>query len=125
MDATILSARKLGWNLTVTMHKCNSCCVSNSKQKDLPKLSNHVPDDNPSTRFFLDLSKMMKPSELKSMGKINWLIIVDEIQTLKFSSFHLMKGAMLEPACKLLLKFKNQGHPVEAIRCDNAGEKKC
>ena len=66
----------------------------------------------------------MKPSELKSIGKMNWLIIVDEMSKLKLSSFHLTKGAIVEKTCKLLLKFKNQGHPVEAIRCDNAGENK-
>jgi len=65
----------------------------------MSKFSNHVPTDKPGTRFFLDLSKIMKPSELKSMGKSNWLIIVDEMSKLKFSSFRLTKGATVEPTC--------------------------
>ena len=112
----MLLERKLGWNLTGTMCKCNSCCVSKDKQKAVPKLSNHVPADKPGMRFFTDLSKIMKPLELKSMSKIHWLIIVDEMSKLKSSSFHLTKGAIVEPTCKLLLKFKNQGHHVDVTQ---------
>ena len=85
LEATLLSARKLVWNLIGTMHKCNRCCVSKAKQKAVPKLSKYFPDNEHGTRFFLCLSKIMKLLELKSMGKINWFFIVDEMSKLKFS----------------------------------------
>ena len=61
LEATMLLERQLGWKFTGTMHKYNSCCISNAKQKAMPKFSNHVPTDNPGTRFFLDLSIILKP----------------------------------------------------------------
>ena len=72
----------------------------------------------------MDLSKMQKPKELRSMGKQNWLIIVYERTDLKFSSFRATKNGAIDPTCRLLQKFKNKGKTTKHVRCDNVGEKK-
>jgi len=123
-ESTIKSAKHLGWKLMGTMSKCNSCMVAKAKQKSVPQVSEHVPAKQPGNRFYLDLSKIKKPDALKTMGKSNWLMIVDELSKLKFSSFRQTKNNMIEPMCVLINKLKSQGYPVTYIRCDNAGENK-
>jgi hypothetical protein len=51
-------------------------------------------------------------------------MIVDEHSTLKVSHFFPNKNAMVEPACELLNKWKNNGKTVKYLRMDNAGENK-
>ena len=90
----------------------------------MPKLSWHVPENEPRLRFYLDVSKIKPPQDLEHMANSNWLVVVDNISELKVISFRQTKGGMVEPTCQLLNKFKNQGHPVEAIRFDNMEENK-
>ena len=104
------------------MHRCDSCQASKAKQKAVPNVSNHVPADKPGQRFYLDLSKISKPAELKTMGKSNWLMIVNELSKLKFSIFHQTKKGMIEPTCVLFNNLKTNGYLTKIIRCDNAEE---
>ena len=78
----------------------------------------------PKKRFYLDLSKITKPEELKSVGKSNWFMVVDEMSKLKFRTFHQTKNGMVEPTCAFLKKIKQQRCPVHHMRCDNARENK-
>ena len=83
-EATIMPAKHFGWNLTGSLHECNRCYVAKAKQKAVPQVSLHEPADEPGVRFYLNLSKIKKPENLKTMKKINWLMIVDELSKLKF-----------------------------------------
>ena len=75
-------------------------------------------------RFYLDLSTIKRPKELKTIGKSNWLMIVDELSKLKFSSFHYTKNVMVEPICVFFKCLQQNEYPVSFIRCNNAGENK-
>ena len=120
-EATIASAKRLIWRLTRTMKQCESCQTPKAKQKDVPKVSNDTPAKLPAERLFLDLSKTQKPSEIKFIGKSNWLMIVDELTGLKFSTFHVTKNKTVEPTCVKLQKLKYEGFQLKHFRCDNVG----
>ena len=72
----------------------------------------------------MDLLSVKKPSDIKSIGKTNWVMIVDEFTGLKFSNFYQAKDRMVEPTCVKLKTFKNMNKAVKFMRCDNAGENK-
>ena len=122
-ESTTTTAEKLGWKLTGKIETCESYSLAKSKQKAVPKISSHVKANAPGERMHIDLSKIKKPTELKTIGKSNWLIIVDELTKLKFSSFHETKGSIVAPICSLINKLKlNHSIITQYIRCDNAGE---
>ena len=123
-EATTATAKALGWNLTGANHAYSSCGMAKAKQKAVPKESSHEKAEHPGERTFVDLSKIKKPKELKSMGKQNWHVIVDEKSNLKFSSFHHTKGDIVNYACLMLNKWKNKDIVTKYCRCDNAGENK-
>ena len=72
----------------------------------------------------MDLSKIKKLKELKSMGKQNWYMIVDEKSNLKFSSFHQIKSDIVNYTCLILNKWKNKIIVTKYCQCDNASENK-
>ena len=123
-EFTSTTARKLGWKLTGKKESCESCSLAKSKQKAVPKASSHVSATEPGERLFLDLSKIKNPEALKSMGKSNWLMIVDETTKSKFSSFHETKNEMINPTCTFVGKLKNKDINAKVIRCYNDGENK-
>lgn len=123
-EATKASAMQLGWNLTGVMHKCKSCQEDKAKQKAVPSKSTHIPATRAGQRFYLDLSKIKKPTDVKSIGKQNWCMVVDEMSKLKMSSFHSTKDGMIDPTYIQMSKWRAIGLPVTNIRCDNAGENK-
>ena len=121
-ESTVAIAKALGWKLTGTQHVCASCQMAKAKQKAVPKESTHVKATRPGKRIYLDLSKVKKPEGLKTMGKQNWFMMVDELSKLKKSSFHTIKNEITSQACKQFYKWKEQGKQVTFVRCDNAGE---
>ena len=90
----------------------------------MPKASSHFPATEPIEQLFLNLSNIKKPEALKSIGKSNWLMIVDETTKFKFSSFHETTNKMINSLCTLIHKLKSKDITTKAIRCDNAGENK-
>ena len=95
-EATVKSAKHLGWNLTGSICKCNSYYVAKAKQEAVPNISTYESANKPGVRFYLDLSKIKKPENLKSIGKSNWLIIADKLSKLKFSLFFQMKNRIIQ-----------------------------
>ena len=73
-------------------------------------------------RAFLDVSAIK--NSLNPKQKKHWRIVVLGGVNLKFSDFHAMKNAMVEPTCEHLHQWKQAGRGIEIIRCDNAGENK-
>jgi len=123
-DATVATAKALGWKLTGVQYACASCQMAKAKQKSMPKESSHIKAQHPGERIFIDLSKISKPNELKAMGKQNWYMMVDEMSNLKFSSFHTTKNGIVDHTCRMLSKWRNENKVTKHIRCDNAGENK-
>ena len=91
-DAIAKTAKALGWKLIGFVTRCESYYAAKAKQKSAPKISNHVRSNMPGERFYLDMSIIKKPSELKSIGKPNWFMIVDEVTLFKFSNFYQSKN---------------------------------
>ena len=118
------TSRKLVWKLTGKQESCEHCNLAKVKQKSVPKTSSYFSDTEPGERLFLDTSNIKKPEALKSMGKSNWLMIVDETTKFKFSSFHETKNKMINPTCTLIHKLNSRDITTKVIRCDNAGENK-
>ena len=123
-ESTLATAKELGWKLSVAMHQCAIYQESKAKQKEVPKKSTHIPSTTVSQRFYIYLSKTMKPADVKHMVKQNWCMVVDEMPKVKVSSFHQTKYGMIDPTCTRMSKWKAMGLPVESIRRDNAGESK-
>ena len=122
---TRTAAKHLGIEITRgAMQQCESCATGKAKQKNVPKNSDHVPATTSNERIFLDISTIMKPkSEKKVMiTKKNWRLMVDEHSGLKFSDFFETKDGMIVPTCEKFEKWRQNGHPVKFVRCDNAGE---
>jgi hypothetical protein len=61
-----------------------------------------------------------KPAPL--LPKPNWLIVVDETTTCKFSEFFGTKKEIEEFCCELFKKWSQQGITVTHVRMDGAGE---
>ena len=123
-EATIESAKWLGWKLTGTLHKCESYYTLKAKQKAVPKQSNYAPATKLGERLYLNLSKIKKLEGVKSVGKANWLMIVVELTGLKFSTFYQTKNGIIKPTCAKLQELVKDRHKLTCIRCDNTGENK-
>ena len=50
-------------------------------------------------------------------------MIVDEAMHLKFSNFYQTNNGMIEPACMLISKLRDQSIVTKHVKLDNAGEK--
>ena len=71
----------------------------------------------------MDVSTIKGTQDITVMNRV-WLIKVDEVTQRKFSSFHASKNGIVEASCEQFKLWKNAGHPVKVIRCDNVGENK-
>ena len=78
--------------------------MAKAKQKSVPKESTHEKAERAGERLYIDLSKIKKPDQLKSMGKPNWFMIVDKKTNLKTSSFYKTKASIVDYICVLLNK---------------------
>ena len=58
---------------------------------------------------------------LKSV-RINCLIMVDEYSSMTISLFCDTKNGIVEPTCEIFENWRQNGRPVNFIRCDNGGE---
>ena len=50
--------------------------------------------------------------------------MVDERTNIKWLDFYVHKNDMIEPTCEQFNKWKQEGKPVEIVRCDGGGENK-
>ena len=124
-DATRAAAKALGVVITRgTLGPCASCAVGKARQKNVPKVSEHVVATKDEGRVFLDIASVKAKKGMPNVTKPHWRIMVDERTQLKFSAFHAKKSDMVEPVCELLSKWKKAGINVKYVRCDNAGENK-
>jgi len=104
-----------------TLLPCESCAAAKAKQKNVPKSSDHVMATAEEGRVFLDIATIKGPEGVNVTFPV-WLMKVDEQTQLKFSDFYKSKNAMVEPTCEQFEKWRQAGHPVKFVRCDNAGE---
>eukprot|EP00957_Ditylum_brightwellii_P038657 2922379-Ditylum_brightwellii.AAC.1 len=107
------------------MSTCESCAVGKAKQKNVPKVSEHIKSDKPGERIFLDISTIKGEKDGPKVNvKNQWRIMVDECTSLKFSDFFKTKNGMVEPTLEQFNRWSKKGIMVQYLRCDNAGENK-
>ena len=106
------------------MQTCESCATGKAKKKNVPQISDQNPATKSNERVLLDISKIKEPKRDKkvTITRMNWLIIVDEFRGMKISSFHDTNNGIVEPTCDRFENWRQNGRPVEFIRCDNGGE---
>ena len=68
-EAELATGKELGHIMKGVMCQCASYQESKSKQKAVPKQSAHVPSTTVGQRFCFDSCKIMKPVDMKHMGK--------------------------------------------------------
>jgi len=122
-EATHLTAKALGWHITMgKMMVCECCAIGKAKQKrvkiDKPKEKRNEANG----RIYLDLSRIVSPMSENQPRRPNWCMIVDEKTGYKTSTFHEKKGGMVELVCKQIQKWKNIDKEVKIIRMDGSGE---
>jgi hypothetical protein len=108
-----------------TLKPCKDCAAGKTKQKNIPKSSEHVPSNEVNGRVFLDIATIKEKKndeDEKSINKPYCRIIVDEQTWMKIVDFFYTKKGTAEPTCEKLQKWESDGIPVKIIRCDNAGE---
>jgi len=103
------------------MEPCEACAAAKAKQKNVPKVSDHVQSTENAGRVFLDIATVKSPKEGPKVRNPNWRVIVDERTQMKFSGFFATKNGMVEPTCVQFQKWKDIGKPVKVVRMDNAG----
>lgn len=124
-EATRKTAKILGWDLKPgSLGVCESCTVAKAKQKNVPKVSEHIPSNIPNERIYLDIATVKQMPNEPRITRPHWRIMVDECTQMKFSNFFETKNGMIEPTCIWLDKWRQNGKPVKFIRLDNAGENK-
>jgi len=124
-DRTRLTAKALGWTIKPGCFEvCKACAEGKAKQKNVPKISEHIKATKEAPRIFLDLATVKDRLGKTELSKPNWRIMVDERTGMKFCDFFARKSDMIEPTCQQLHKWKQAGLSVKYIRLDNAGENK-
>eukprot|EP00977_Amphora_coffeiformis_P005907 scaffold1252_cov154-Amphora_coffeaeformis.AAC.1 len=124
-DETRRAAKALGWTITRgSLNKCESCAIGKAKQKNVkvnePKEKSHEVNG----RVFLDMSRIVGPNAEVQPKRPNWCIVVDQMTGKKDSAFYETKSDMVEPTCRKMKAWEEQGKPVKIIRMDNGGENK-
>ena len=125
-DATKQTIEALGYSITdTTMPVCESCAVGKAKQKDVPKVSKGIKASEAGERVFMDISSVKaKKNGYPINANKHWVMTVDELTGMKFSSFYKTKDGMVEPTLEQWQKWKQDGIKIKHVRSDNAGENK-
>ena len=116
---------KSGFTKEKKAQKGDKITIAKAKQKNVPKVSEHIPHKESNGRIYLDISTVKKPKNIEvNVTKRNWCIMVDEKTGLKSSLFTETKDGMVDKACKRFNMWKQDGKEVKIVRCDDAGENK-
>ena len=121
-EATVRkTAKEFGWKIGGKFTVCVGCSIAKAKQKDIPKLNDHV-SKTKGERLCIDISSVKG----KSFGGGRfWLLVVDEATDFKWS-FFLKEKSKTSKTIRDLIRMLKTKHNIEVkfIRCDNAGENK-
>ena len=114
------TAKMLGLILTGKPGKCQHCAISKARQKNITKTVQHEKgSDKPGQRLFFDISSVRE----RSLGGSKfWLLVVDDATDMSWSMFLKQKSELSKHMITFVKSLEAQGHKVEYLRCDNAGE---
>ncbi len=107
-----------------SMETCEACAMAKAKQKNTQhKSQGHGKASAFNERVYSDLSYIYGPNQ-KRAQKYVWHLMIDSATGLGTDSFYKAKIEFIEPACKLLQKWKSDGNEIKILRQDNARENK-
>jgi hypothetical protein len=111
-EKTRRAAQALGWEIKKGgLTPCEACADGKSKQKNIPKESDHVEYKVSGGCVFLDISTVKVYVNGPKVYTSNWLMIVDERTNLKLSSYHEKKDGIVEMTCEKFHKWQKAGIP--------------
>lgn len=118
-------AKALGIVLTKgPMEVCKSCAIAKAKQKNTTHdTSSRGNSTTYNDKVYLDLSFVFGPNK-KRAYKYMWHLMVDSATGYGTEGFYKAKNNFIEPACRQLQKWKNDGKEAKINQQDNAGDKK-
>ncbi len=118
-------AKALGIALTnEPMEVCEPCAIAKAKQKNTAHDSRgRGKSTTYNEKVYSDLSFVYGPNK-KRAYKYVWHLMVDSATGYGTDGFYKAKGSFIEPACRQLQKWKNDGNEAKIICQDNAGENK-
>ncbi len=93
------------------------------KQCNIPKEASREKAPILNGRVDHNLSKIKAPEGMEvTINKSNWHIMVDEATGFKRSAFFETKAGIIEYMCQTMHSVALQGHPIQVLHQDNAGE---
>ena len=94
------------------------------KAENITKASENVLAMKCNERVFWGILSIKDPNNGKkvTLKKKNWRFIVNKFSGMEFSNLYDTNNFMIKPTCERFKKWKQNGHPVNFVRCDNAGE---
>jgi hypothetical protein len=113
--------KKIGCNVTGTLHSCKGCALAKAKQRAVSKTTN-IKAEKPGQRIFLDISGPFKETPIGN----NYMIqVVDDYSRYGIVAFCKKRNDLQKWVREdILAKFKALDYKIEYLHCDNAGEKK-
>lgn len=117
-DTTKLMCKHLNLKVTGTLETCEHCKLGKAQKTKMNKETTNK-CNVPLERVYVDIAPVLRTS---LGGKRFWLLIVDEATKYKWSYFLKHKSDTAHSIYTFLSKMNEENHPVQCIRCDNAGE---
>ncbi len=104
---------------------CEPCTVAKAKQMNVNNESEGVKADKFNGRVYHDIAMVKDTDNDVKLGcKSVWHVCVEETVLFKVIKFFVSKGEMPTYMCEYMESEKMQGHPIQIVRQDNAGENK-
>jgi hypothetical protein len=123
-DVTHKIMAQLGMKLSSTgFHTCEACAIGKATQRNISKeaLREKATILNGRVGYDLWKNKALEGMEV-TINKSNWSIMVEEATEFKRSTFYETKVGIIEYMCQTMHFEALQGHPIQVLRQNNAGE---
>jgi hypothetical protein len=106
-----------------TFQTCEACAIGKAKQRNIPKGALGEKATIFNGRVGHDLSKIKAPERMEvTINKSNWHMMVKEATGFMKSAFFETKDGIIDYMCKMMHSEALQGHPIQVLHQDNAGE---
>jgi hypothetical protein len=123
-DVTCKIAAQPGKELSRTgFQTCKAWAIGKVKQHNILKEASREKATIFNGRVGHKLLKIKAPEGMEvTINKSNWHIIVDKAMGFKRSAFFETKAGIIEYICQTMHSKALQGHPIQVLHQDNAGE---
>jgi hypothetical protein len=115
-------------NMQITrgaLKTCEPCAVAKVRQRHVYSKSEGSKAETFNGRVYHNIAIVKESNDNKKLGrKTIWHVSAKESVNFKTSKFFMSKSKMPKYRCEYMESEKVQGHPIAAIRQDNAGKNK-